>query len=529
MVFEFDGFVLDTARVELLANGARVPLEPKVHDLLELLIRNRDRVVAKDELFEHLWPGVFVSDASISAAIKQLRRALGDDGEAQRFVRTVRGRGFRFVADVGEKRPAADAAPTDRSAEASAQEDPSPPSRANRPGAPPLIAVLPFVLVRADEAYGAGAEGLAIELISALSRLRGVRAIARGATFRLDPRAVDLADLRARLGTAYALSGTVEVWGGRLLVTAELVDARSAELVWSESFDSPVDDVFAVRQRISQAVCNAVEFRLPQHEAEALRRVPSEHLDAWGRYHLGLRHLFRFNAPDRDAARAHLERAVEIDPGIARAHGGLAFVELERFKFAGKGERADDGRRGLDLAAKAADLDPLDPFCSLVMARATWLHGDLEAAQGWAERAVKISPHYASALYELGKFNAFRCRADEAERLASTAMSLSPLDPHLPGMASTRSLAAFLRDDAAEAVRHADLALRTPTPHFFVFLVAAAIFSVYGEEDRARKTAAKIGRAYGDIDKGHLWSLFGLRDDGRQATMLAGLERLGLS
>lgn len=531
MVYEFDGFSLDTARVELVADGAPVPLERKTYDLLVFLVANRDRVVTKTEAFEQVWPGVFVTDASISTAIKQLRRALGDDGVSQRIIRTVRGKGFRFVAEVAERAPRETSRAVEPKAQASATptgDEASSPAPEIGAGAP-VLAVLPFLLIRADDAYAAISDGLPIELISALSRLRGVRTIARGSSFRFDPAALDLGEVRARLGAEYALCGTIEAWGGRLSVTVELVDARSAQVVWAESFASPIDEIFDVRRRIAQAVCGAVEMQLPAHEADALRRVPCDRLDAWGCYHLGIRRLFRFSGPDREAARAHLERAVALDPGFARAHGGLAFVELEEYKFLDSGAPQESRKRGLDLAAKAADLDPLDPFCNLVMARASWLSGDLEAGMGWADRAVRISPNYAPGLYELGKFNAFGCHADEADGFAASAMSLSPLDPHLPGMASTRGLAAFLRDDEAEAVRHADMALKTPNPHFFVRLVAAAIFSLYGEEERARRLADSIAPTYRALDKDHVWKLFGLKDRGRHATMVDGLRRAGLS
>ena len=100
MILEFDEFELDTDRAELRSNGHAIPLEPKNYDLLRLLIENGHRMVLREEIIEHIWDGRFISEASISTAIKAARQALGDDGVAQRYIKTTRGRGFRFVGEV---------------------------------------------------------------------------------------------------------------------------------------------------------------------------------------------------------------------------------------------------------------------------------------------------------------------------------------------------------------------------------------------------------------------------------------------
>src|SRR5262245_34849523 len=170
MIYQFGAFELDVATIELRANGTLHSLEPQVFALLALLVENRDRVVAKDELIEKVWDGRIVSDAAISSRVKSARQALGDDGRAQRFIRTIHGRGFRFVAEVRGSRASAahvtearQAASTDQNLEATVQQL----DRLSRPS----LAVLPFRVLGDAGRYAPLASALPDELITDLSRL----------------------------------------------------------------------------------------------------------------------------------------------------------------------------------------------------------------------------------------------------------------------------------------------------------------------------------------------------------------------
>lgn len=136
MQFRFDQFSVDLDRHELQKGDALVPMERKNFDLLVLLLRNRDRVVSKEEIFESIWPGVFVTDASLSTAIAQIRKAIDDSGNDQKYIRTLRGKGFRFVAEVSTHSVA------HIKLEPTAAQGP-----AETSGAPPTIAVLPFLRI----------------------------------------------------------------------------------------------------------------------------------------------------------------------------------------------------------------------------------------------------------------------------------------------------------------------------------------------------------------------------------------------
>jgi TolB-like protein len=522
MRYAFDDYLFDVDRAELSAGGEPVPLEPKTFDLLALLVENRHRVVSKDEIFDRVWPGVLVSEASISSAIKQVRQALNDSGDAQTMVRTVRGKGFRFVADVTAEaggRPAALAS----------DPDPAPvPSLPDRLDGPPAIAVLPFVLIQTDDGQRAIADGLPSEIISALSRLRNLKVIARGSSFQIDPAAPDHAALRHRLGVGYVLSGAVELSGARLLVTTELTETANGYVLWAETYTTALDDVFSVRQSIVRAVCNAVEIRIPLNEADRLSGAPTESLDAWGHYHVGLRHLLWFRGTRNDLCKQHMHAALRLDPGFARAQSALAYAELEDHNFLISGDGSSSRAKGIDLAERAVELDPFDPFCNLVLSRAHWVSQDLEAALSWADRSVQLNHNYAFGHYELGKFHAIACKGAQAENFAGTALSLSPLDPNVSGMLSTRALAAYVRDDGAAALQFADASMRAPNRHLYVCALAAAIYCTQGQMERAANAVSKIDGWNDRFSRAHFEHLFSLKDPEKHNGMISAFERLGL-
>lgn len=323
MIYRFEEHELDLDKVELRTGGVTAPLEPQVFALLAFLVEQRDRLVTKDEIVEKIWNGRIVSDSAIASRVKSARQALGDDGRAQRFIRTAHGLGFRFVAEVIE----VSAAPR---VEIVAEHAPAPTLQAvAEPETRPTLAVLPFRLVGAAGPYGAIAEALPQDLITALSRLRWLFVIARASSFRFHSSDADIAKVRDAFNVRYCLTGVVEVLGTSVAVSVELSDTTDNGLIWSERFRTDVDGVHETRDRIVRDVLAALELQIPLNEAKRARLKPPEHLDAWSAYHLGLQHMYRFNKEDNILATHLFERAAKLDPGFARAYAGLSFTHFQ--------------------------------------------------------------------------------------------------------------------------------------------------------------------------------------------------------
>jgi DNA-binding winged helix-turn-helix (wHTH) protein len=212
MIYRFHRYELDTERFELRCDGVAQPVEPQVFALLELLVANRDRLVSKDEINTRVWAGRVVSEAVLSSRIRSVRKAIGDDGSAQRRIRTVHNRGFRFVAEpVTEVRAAALEVPA-----------PVRPLDAAGGSGRPSIAVLPFEALGADPRHDLLAEAVAHDLIVELSRLRWLFVIARGSSFRFRGAGLDLGEVATRLGLRYSLTCSHAIHGQRCVVSGEL-------------------------------------------------------------------------------------------------------------------------------------------------------------------------------------------------------------------------------------------------------------------------------------------------------------------
>jgi len=415
VIYRFGEFELDLARAELRAGGLARPLEPQVFALLTHLVENRDRLVSRDELLEKVWDGRIVSDAAIASRIKSARQALGDDGTAQRFIRTVHGQGFRFVVPV--KAVQAESAIVSDAAAAAG------PEAVRAEAMKPSIAVLPFRLLGDAGPYAAVAEALPDELIIDLARLRWLFVTARGSSFRLRTSDADMGEIGRLLGIRYCLSGTVEILGKTLVVSVELVDTRDAGIVWAERFAGSLDDVHRVREEIRSSVLAALEIQIPLHEAALARLNVSEDLDAWSAYHLGLQHLYRFNRQDNAAATALFQRAIGRDPGFARAHAGLSFVHFQTAFMRHTDDIAGAVDQARRFAARAVELDAMDPFVNFVMGRTYWLVGDLDGGLPWLERATALSPNYAQGIYARSFTETLAGRAAEGRGSRDAALA----------------------------------------------------------------------------------------------------------
>ncbi|HET9599407.1 MAG TPA: winged helix-turn-helix domain-containing protein [Anaeromyxobacteraceae bacterium] len=514
MTYSFGRFELDLARVELRADGEVRPVEPQVFALLALLVENRERLVSREEIVQQVWGGRIVSDAAVASRIKSAREALGDDGKAQRFIRTVHGRGLRFVAEARTEGASA-AAP-----------GLVPPGPAD-PGAQPSIAVLPFRLLGAPGPLAAIAEALPHELIAELARLRWLFVTARGSSFRLGPDG-GAGEVGRVLGVRYCLAGTVELDGSSLVVTVELVDAADGGVVWADRLARDVADVHAVREEIRSRVVSALEIHVPLHEAARARLSAPENLDAWAAYHLGLQHMYRFNPRDNAAATAHFLQAIARDPRFARAHAGLSFVHFQTAFMRYTDDVAGETALARGHAARGLELDPLDPFVNFTMGRSYWLEGDLDTSLSWLERSVSLCPNYAQGIYACALTEALGGRGADGGRHVDQAMRLSPIDPLYYAFLGTRSFSHMALGDDAAAAEWADRAARSPGAHVIIAMIAAGAHAMAGDAARAATWAAHVHATAPALTREDFFRSLPMRPGPVRTRVDAALARLGL-
>jgi TolB-like protein len=275
----FEEYAFNTDRRELHRGAVVVSIAPQVFDLLEYLIRNRERVISKDDLINAIWNGRIVSDAALTTRLNAARSAIGDSGEEQRLIKTLPRKGFRFVGQVREAREAAGSNPGD------APENPPPlPDK-------PSIAVLAFENMSGDPEQEYFADGMVEEIITALSRFKSLFVIARNSSFTFKGKAVDVKEVGRRLGVRYVLEGSVRKAAGKVRIAGQLIDAVTGAHLWADRFERDLTDVFALQDEVTVAVVSAIQPKLIQTEiAMATRR--SENLTAYDCYLRAMQQLY---------------------------------------------------------------------------------------------------------------------------------------------------------------------------------------------------------------------------------------------
>lgn len=403
MAFAFGDHVLDLERRELLRSGDPIDLEPQVFDLLVYLVQQRDRVVSKDDLLQAVWGGRTVSESAMTSRINAVRRAVGDSGAAQQVIRTIARKGLRFVAAVQEQ-------PKESAGRVATALQEMPLALPDRPS----IAVLPFVNLSADSQQEYFADGMADEIITALSRIRWLFVIARNSSFAYKGQLVDLKRMGRELGVRYVLDGSVRKAGQRVRVTTQLIDPQTGAHLWAERFDGSLEDVFELQDEVARRVSGVIEPTLQAAEVRRSTDRPTCDLTA---YDLYLRALPHAASPESDRivlAFELLQQAIERDPDYAQALVVAAHCHYQ-MDINGSAHDQDAGRRqAIVLSRRALRNAPDDPG---VLAQAAFVLGyygeDLDVAIALVDRSLALNPSYASGWYWSG---VLRIWAGEPER-----------------------------------------------------------------------------------------------------------------
>ena len=481
MVYYFNDFVLDSGRRELRRGNEQIALEPQVFDLLEFLIRARERVVSRDELLDTVWRGRTVSDATLSSRINAARMAVGDSGEAQRLIRTLPRKGIRFVGEVREA-PDSPSAPSVPDTTESSEPD------------KPSIAVLPFINMSGDPEQDFFADGMAEDIITALSRCSGLFVIARNSSFLYKGKPVDIREVGRELGVSYVLEGSVRRGGNRLRITGQLIDAVSGRHLWADRFDGDLSDVFDLQDRITESVVAVIEPTVQLAEVERQKSSRPSRLDAYDLLlrAYGLEHAF--TAESMAAALACLDRALAIDPAYAPALAMSAYCHALRH-FQGWVATDDTHEaEGVRLAWRAVELAPNDAQVLWMAAFAIWnMSPDRRAAAPELfARSLMINPNSVMALTIGGWIEIMRGNQGAGRGMIERAQRLSPRDPRGWLAAGALAIAATVDENYPEAIAWAEKAL-TQNRRFAVALRVLIVALIkLDRKDRAGTIAREL-------------------------------------
>ncbi|HEU5133939.1 MAG TPA: hypothetical protein VFU13_02230 [Steroidobacteraceae bacterium] len=354
------------------------------------------------------------------------------------------------------------------------------------------IAVMPFVDRSSDaDKRGGAADALAYDMITRLAKLRSMFVIAQGTTFALRDRAIGPEEAGRMLNVDYVVSGSVRRHGRKFTVSADLIETRTARIVWAEIFDEKIDDTLDVLDEIGNRIVASVAHEIEMVERNRAILKPPNSLDAWEAHHRGLWHMYRFNKADNERARQFFSRAVELDPTFARAYAGLSFAHFQN-AFLGWKKSAPEIDRAFDAAGRSLLVDDRDPAAHWAMGRALWLRGGQDQAVMELERAVDLSPNYATAHYTLAFVHSQSGDPHAAISFSDHSRHLSPFDPLLFAMLGARAIALARLGQYDEAAEWAMKAAARPNAHQHIMAIAAFTLGLAGRTQDANAYKARI-------------------------------------
>jgi TolB-like protein len=525
MQFLFEDHVLDVDRRELRRGAQRVALEPQVFDLLVYLLRNRDRVVSKDDLIEGVWDGRIVSESTLTSRITAARKAVGDNGNEQRLIRTIPRKGVRFVGNA-------------REAQMSAVKPASPAAIGDARGAPalalpdkPSIAVLPFQNLSGDPEQEYLADGVVEEIIMALSRMRWLFVIARNSSFTYKGQAVDVRQVGRELGVRYVLEGSVRKAANRVRITGQLIDAATGANLWADRFEGALEDIFDLQDQIATSVVGAIAPTLERAEIERAKRKPTESLDAYEHYVRGIASLSHAPA-DRKAnsdALGHFLKAIERDPDFAAAYGMAAWCYVWRKANGWVVDRASEYAEAERLARSAVALGRDD---AVALARGghalAFVVGELDDGMAFIDQALAINPNFAVGWMLSGLVCVYLGEPDKAIGRIERAMRLSPRDPFNFIAQTAYALAYFFSGHCDESLSWAEKALRHHPDYQLVLRVFAAANAFVGRKDTARQALDRLRQLDPALRVSNIRDRFPLRRPEDLLRFSEGLRKAGL-
>ncbi|WP_434055021.1 MAG: winged helix-turn-helix domain-containing protein [Roseibium sp.] len=515
----FGAFELDPDRFELRCNGTPVAVEPQVFDLVSYLVRNSERTVTKEEIFSRLWGERFVSDSALSSQIKMARKVLGDDGTAQHTIRTIHGRGFRFVAQLErpEEKPARNGmqVPEAMTYQMATMK--------------PSVAILPFSNLNTEPSEDYLADGITEDITTALSKNRWLTVIARNSTFSFRNSADGIRVIGEKLGASYIVTGSVRKAGQRVRITVQLVDAGTENSVWSERFDRDLKDIFDLQDEITELVASRIESELGMTEQRKAERRPRKNLGAWDLYQLGVAEFYKFTPEANQRSQELLRQSLQLDPDFASAHSRLAYaivLSMVYFDAAPDDERMDEA---LIAARRALELDDQDANSFFTIGRVYLARREYDLAIDALEHAVELNPYLAVTYCGLGDSLAYEGRLDEAIEQFEIAIRLSPHDPFRWAFYSYRSLAHLFRGEYEDAVSWARKSVQIPNAQYWAKAHLVAALGLLGETDQAARAIRELTKLKPefsiDFAREHL---FYLKKEDQIETYMDGLRKAGL-
>jgi pentatricopeptide repeat protein len=454
-----------------------LPMGSRALDILGVLVERPGQLVLRAEIIAAVWPRTAVEDSNLDVQIAALRRVLDQTRAGGSCIQTIRGRGYRFTAPV--TLVAADVA------------TPSPGAGPPLPDKPSL-AVLPFQNMSGDPEQEYFADGMVEEIITALSRIRWLFVIARNSSFTYKGQAVDVKQVGRELGVRYVLEGAVRKAGGRVRISAQLIDATTGAHLWADRFDGLLEDIFRLQDKVASSVAGVIEPTLEVAETRRLADRPTHDLTALDFYLRALPDLDAFGQSGLLRALDLLGQAIKRDPHYGPALALAAHCH-QGLEVNGWAEDPEATRRtSVDLARRALRSAPDDPnVLALTGFVRGYFGGDIDVSLGLIDRCLALNPNCARGWHWSALLRVFAGQPDTALEHFATYLRLSPRDrmaTYLNGIGEAYFFSCRFNEAVANLLASLDLAPSFPV----TYRVLASCYAHMGRLDEAREIVGRL-------------------------------------
>jgi TolB-like protein/Flp pilus assembly protein TadD len=462
--FRFGGFVLSLSGYELTREGRRIRIEPRPLELLNLLVNRRGELVTREEIAQTLWSrDVFIDiDTSVNTIVRKLRRALRDSANRSRFVETVQGKGYRFIADVESA------------------------------GAV-ILAVLPFENLQRDSELDYLADGLTEETIVGLGRIDPERLSVIGRTSSVAYRrsTKSLTEIGRELGVDYLLEGSVRSAGGRFRVSSRLVRVSDQVQIWTDTYDRAPKDLLGLQSELGGAIAQQIELRLSPQRSVTIAHRQTSNPEAYDLFLRG-RHYYNQMTPATIArALDCFARATALDSSYALALAGIADAWASQL-FSSDTRPSDveaEARRAAEQALKhGKNVAEAHAAMALIHFLFDW---NWPRAEATLRHALTLGPGDAPNYWMLGHAISQQGRHDEALAASRRARELDPLSALTHCMSAQ---IAFSARDMEAAARHSQDALLAEPDYWVAHWQLGQAYQQLGRTDEALEALAQASR-----------------------------------
>jgi TolB-like protein/DNA-binding winged helix-turn-helix (wHTH) protein/predicted Zn-dependent protease len=528
-LYEFEPFVVDPMERRLLRNGTVIKIRPKSFDLLLILIEAAGSLRSRDELVRAAWPGSVIEEHGLTVCMSALRKALGETEEKPRYVETVRGHGYRFIAPVKlvEREvvePTLEAPPTrdvpadlDTPVRSALDELPTKPTAKRRRAIalvagvaalallvligirffnqaetppPASIAVMPFENIGDRERNAYFASGIQQSILNKLTHIEEIKVISRSSSDQYLDRSTPIAQIAQQLGVATVLEGSVQSVADSVLINVHLIDPYTRRHLWSGSYKRTVDDAIEVESDVASHIVSTLKSRLLPAEAARLSRAPTQNAQAYRQYlkaNYYADQVLRTNTarvPAEAVQRAFelYEEAAKLDPSFALAYARHSELALSAFRN-GVVESSNSVSNARQLAEKALSIDPELAEAHRAMGYVRYYADfDYPAALLDFRRAVELAPNDPDTLAAIAFIHRRQAKLDEA---LGALQSISIIDPRSPRWPYETGLTHMMLRQYDDAEQQFALALALEPNHAYCLSFRARALLLAGKPQQA--------------------------------------------